>query len=793
MESMLADLRYSLRQFRRTPLLVAAITGTLALAVGANTLLFAIANAVLFRALPYPAADRLVSFSITAKGRDMGRIDEPTARLAADTGLAALEAVGFYNSASATLVGGEYPERLAGARVSEGLFDVLGVTPARGRAFTGDELKAGGPSVVILSDGVWIRRFGRNPAIVGERILLDDRAYEVVGVMPPGFRYPGTSEFWLPYVPRPVAGGWLVVDAIGRLRPSASIEQAHAALATLRTSRADDLPKAARAYDLRVMSLHERLYGDFTRPLVLLLATVACVVLIGCANIANLLLARSAARQSELAIRSAMGASRRRLFRQLLAENLLLACLGALPGIALAYAGMRVFRAFGPPALVRLPALAIDAQVLLFTLALTIATGLLFGLAPAFSAARVNPADRLKGTRGASEDGRGRPRRALVALEIAAAVVLLLGAALLARSFIRFQAVDRGFHASNVLTASITLSATRYPDAASRRAFFDGLIEQLRAVPDVESVVVSGVALSGLSMTMPWKQGAVADDEAPEIGVLTGMGDGHFRTFGIPILAGRECGGDAGESAVVINDSMARLAFPGRQAVGGSLNLATAGLGTPSVIGVSADVRNLETKAPPLPMVYACGGRDRAGYGVVALRVREGTPALALTPALRSAVARLDPAQPLTRIRTLEQMVRDGMSARWFDALVLAALAGLALVLALGGLYAVTAYAVQQRTREIGVRLALGADRGAVMRLVLQQGGVIVAIGVALGLAAGLPLVRLVRAMLFDVQPLDPAVFIFVGAAVICTALLATFIPAWRASRVDPIIALRAE
>lgn len=792
MESMVVDLRYSLRQLRRVPLLVLAITGTLALAVGANTLLFAIANAALFRALPYPNASELVSFSIARKGRDVERIDERTARLAAENGLAGLAAVAFYNSASATQVGGEYPERLAGARVSAGFFDVLGARAAIGRTFRGGDLLAGGPPLVILSDGVWTRRFGRNPAILGERIQLDDRTYEVVGVMPPGFRYPGAAEFWLPYVPREAAGAVFFVDAIGRLRPSVSIEQARAALAAQRTRRADH-PPAADADEVRVMSLHERLYGDFTRPLMLLLVTVALVVLIGCANIANLLLARSAGRQSELAIRSAMGASRRRLFRQLLVENLLLACMGALPGIALAYAGLRVFRAFGPPALVRLPSLAIDGQVLLFTLVLTLATGLLFGLAPAFSAARLDPGERLTGLRGATRDGRGSPRRALVVLEIAAAVVLLLGGALLARSFIRFQAVDRGFEAGNVLTAAVTLSTTRYPDTASRRAFFERLIEQVRDVPDVESVAVSGIALSGLSMTMPWKPAATPDGDVPEIGVLDGIGDRHFRTFGIPLLEGRECSGEADESAVVLNDSMAMLAFPAQKALGRSLNLATAGLGTRSVIGVSADVRNLETKAAPMPTVYACAGRDSAGYGVVALRVREGTPALALAPALRSAVARLDAGLPLTRVRTVDQMVRDGLSARWFESMVIGALAGLALMLALGGLYAVTAYAVAQRTREIGVRLALGANRGAVMRLVLLQGGVIVLAGIGLGVAAGVPLVRFVRAMLFDVQPLDPAVFALVAASVAITALLATFIPAWRASRVDPMIALRAE
>jgi putative ABC transport system permease protein len=791
MDGLLNDLRHSVRQFGRAPLLVAAILATLALAIGANTLLFAVANAALFRALPYAEASRLVAPSVVQKGRDVERIDEPTARLA-EAGLPAFDSFALHNSLAATLLGGEYPERIAGARVSGSFFHVLRAAPVLGRTFTPDELRTGGPNVIMLSDAVWSRRFGRRDTIVGERITLDNGAYEVVGVMPSGFRFPGTSEFWLPMVPRQIPGGGVYfVDAIGRLAPSRSIEQARAALVAVRDSRKGELPKSVLQSDIVLVSLHERLYGSFTRPLILLLGAVACVLLIGCANIANLLLARSSTRRGELAIRAAIGASRGRLFRQLLVENLLLACLGAAAGVGLAFAGLRAFRAFGPPALTRLPSLAIDGQVLLFTLAITIGTGLLFGVAPALGAARVDPGERLKGQRGGHREA-GRPRRALVVLEIAAAVVLMLGAALLARSFIRFQSVDRGFQGDNVLTGSITLAAARYPDDASRRAFFDSLLERLRSHPGVESATFSTVALSGLEMTMPWKAGNVPLGEVPEIGVLT-VGDRHFRTFGIRMLEGRECAGEADGAAVVINASMARLAFPGGSAVGRTVDLATAMLGTRTVAGLAADVPSLETKRPPLPMVYACAGSERTLYGTVALRVREGTPAMTLAPALRSAVRAMDPTVPVTRVRTLEQMVREGISSRWFDALLIVALAVLALVLALGGLYAVTAYSVAQRTREIGVRMALGADRVSVMMLVLRQGGIMIAAGLLLGVLASIPLVRFVSAMLFDVQPLDPAVFAGVALLVTAIAMLATFVPARRASRVDPMVALRAD
>ncbi len=791
MDALFSDLAYAVRQFRRIPLLVGAILATLAVTIGANTLLFTIAHAALFRALPFPDASRLVSPSVVQKERDTERMDEPTARLAA-AGLPAFESFALYSSAGTTFLGGDYPERLAGASVTESFFHVLGVGPVLGRTFSNDELKIGGPSVIMLSDAVWTRRFGRRTTIVGERIAVDGGMYEVVGVMPPGFAFPRASEFWLPLRPRQIAGGGMYyVDAVARLRPSSGLEQARSTLVTLRESRKRELPAAALRTEIHVMSLHDRLYGHFTQPLVLLLGAVGCVLLIGCANIANLLLARSSTRRTELAIRAAIGASRRRLFRQLLIESLLLAGVGAAAGLAVAFAGLRAFRAYGPPALARLPSLAIDGDALLFTLVLTVGTGLLFGVAPAIGAARIDPGERLKGTRNSREGG--RPRRALVVLEIAAAVVLMLGATLLARSFIRFQAVDRGFAGENVLTASLTLPAARYADNNARRLFFDGLVERLRGIQGVESVVVSNAELSYLSMTISWPPGKEASDGGREIGVAGGLGDRHFHTFGIPVLEGRECAGDPDDSAAVVNASMARFAFPGRSAIGRSLELSHVGLGTRTIVGVVADVANLQTKAPPLPMVYGCAGRERARYGTVAVRVREGTPALSLAPALRSAVHAIDPAQPVARIMTVEQMVRDGLSSRWFDAAVIGALAVLALILALGGLYAVTAYSVAQRTREIGIRMALGADRALVLRLVLQQGGILIATGLALGLLAAIPLVGLVSAMLFGVQPLDPAVFGGVAVGVAIVASLATFIPARRASRVDPMVALRAD
>ena len=794
MERLVYDLRYAVRQLWRTPMFTVAVVATVALAVGANTLLFAIANASIFRRLPYPDSSRIVSMSIVQKGRDIARFDEPTARLAVAAKLPAFESLGLYNTAGATVTAGEYPERLPGARVSAAFFNVFGMQPALGRAFTEDDTRAGGPRLIVLSDAMWARLFGRRSAIVGRPVTLDDNAYEVVGVMPAGFSYPGRTEFWLPLVPRQLASGLYYIDFVGRLHRGVTTEQAQAALASLRESHKNELPAAALRSETRLVSLHQRLYGDFRRPLLLLLGTVGCVLLIGCANIANLLLARGSSRGRELAVRLAVGASRGRLFRQLLVESILLACLGAVPGIGLAFLGLQAFRAFGPPALARLATLTIDGQVLLFTLALTICTGLIFGLAPAVAATREDPQEGLRAGRGAlGHGGRSRPRRALVVLEIAAAVVLTLGAALLAKSFSRFQSIDRGFDAANVLTASMTLPTTRYADAGSRRAFFDNLQRRLHALPGVEVVSVSDTGLSGLSMTMTWPPAKERGAESWEIAIADGIGPDHFRTFGIPIVEGRECGGAADASAVVINRAMARRSYGDRSALGAQLNLGEVSSGTRTVVGVAADVPDIRTKAAPIPTVYTCAGAERSGFATIALRAAPGALLPPFATELRSAVRAIDPALPLGRVVTVEEMVRDGMSSRWFDATVIAALSMLALLLALGGLYAVTAHQVAQRTREIGVRMALGADRTSVLTMVLRQGGALVLAGTCLGMLAAIPLVRFVASMLFDVQPLDASVFAAVAAMVGSVAMAATLIPARRASLIEPISALRAE
>ncbi|OFW06578.1 MAG: hypothetical protein A3H96_12995 [Acidobacteria bacterium RIFCSPLOWO2_02_FULL_67_36] len=795
-DSLIQDARYGWRQLRRTPVFTLATVTTLTLTIGATSALFAIANAVLLRPLPYPRSDRIVSISIVQQGTDTRLMDEPTARLALESALPSFESLALYNTTGANFSGAGQPEVVAGVRVSLRFFEVMRVQPALGRVFAPDEMQAGGPPAVLLSDSLWARAFGRSPDVLNREVTLDDRSYRVVGVMPPGFGFPARRDFWLPLVPRSMAsGGFFYVSFVGRLRDGASSATGRDDLVSLRRSRVSALPARARESNLRVMTLHQRLYGDFRAPLALLFGAVMCVLLIGCANVANLLLARAAVRRQELALRMALGASHVRLVRQLLVESVLLAFLGAVPGLALVRYSLRAFVRFGPVELARIPGIALDTHVLLFMVGVTLGVGLFFGVAPAVSAGRADPQEPLKGAGRSSDGGRSRPRRILVTLEVAAAVVVMIGAALLAKSLVRFHAVDRGFHADSVITASLTLPRPRYAEAAARRAFFDAVIERIRALPAVESAAVPS-SLSHLVMTMPWPPGAktgLPSSESSPIGIAE-VGSANFRTFGIPIHSGRECGdeGATGAGSAVINDRMARRAFPGRSALGQQLNLAAEG--TFTVVGVAADVRQLLSNDVPLPMVFICADRrDAPTHALIAVRVRGDTDPAALAPALREAVVAVDPSQPIANVTTVRQMLDDSVSSRRFDTLLFGSFGALAFALAIFGLYGVTAYLVAQRTREFGLRIALGADRATVLRLVLRQGLAPAASGLLLGLLASVALTRLLRTLLYEVDVLDAGVFAAVAVTLALVSVLAAAVPARRAMRVDPAVALRCE
>ena len=790
LDSIVQDLRYGARQLRRTPIFTAAATLTLGLTIGSTAALFAIVNAAILRPLPYPNSDRIMSVTIESDGRKIGRMDVPTAAIAMRAGTTTFESIAAYDSTAGNLTGGDQPERVSGALVSASFFDVMAVAPVLGRG-----LAASQPvPEVVLSHALWQRTFGA-PAELGDRVIrLDDIAYRVVGVMPAGFRFPGRAEYWRTWVPRGAGTNAVYyTDFVGRLKPDVSPTAAREELYALRTTYKSELPSRAQRSSISVVSLHEFLRGDLRNPLVLLLGIVGCVLLVACANIASLLLARSAERRRELSLRTALGADRLRLVRQLLIESALVALAGAVPGLLIAEGALRVFKAMGPANVARLPGIEIDSTVLLFTLAVTLGSGLLFGIAPAISAGRVNPQNALKDTERASR-ARSLPRQLLVVLELAAAVVLTIGAALLAKSFVRYAAVDRGFDAGRVLIVSVPLPRPRYSDPAARADFSRRALDRLRATPGVLSATHTGGLPDFMVMTIPVPARLKAPgtlDGQDELAVSY-VGADYFRTFGIPIGAGAECPDDGRTNAAVVSGSLARLFFADRSALGESIEVS--GEGSYTIVGVAANVRSMAGNLAGRPHIYVCSGdREPPVSGYVAIRLRNDADQTSMMAHLRDAVHTADTAVPLVNLQPLSELLGQAVTERWFDGALIGTFAAIATVLAVLGLYALISYLVAQRTREIGIRMALGATRTEVVRLVLRQGFLLAAMGIALGLVIALPLVRYVRSMLFEVEPLDPGMFLTAAVLLAATALAATAIPAWRAMRVDPIIALRSD
>ena len=791
-DSIVQDFRYGTRQLRRTPIFTAAATLTLGLTIGSTAALFAIVNAVVLRPLPYPDSERIMSMTIESDGRSIGRMDVPTASIAMRSGTTTFESVAAYDSTAGNLTGGDQPERVSGALVSASFFDVMGVAPTAGRGLARDQTPAGGMPEVVLSQALWQRTFG-TPAERADRVIrLDDVAYRVVGMMPAGFRFPGRAEYWRLWVPRGAATNAVYyTDFIGRLKPGISPAAARDELYSLRSAYATELPSRAQRSTISVVGLHESLRGGLRSPLVLLFGIISCVLLIACANIASLLLARSAERRRELSLRTALGADRLRLVRQLLIESVLVAVTGAVPGVLIAEGGLRIFKAIGPANVARLPGIEMDATVLLFTLAVTLGVGFIFGIAPAMAAGRVDPQDALKATATAARN-RSYSRQVLVILELATAVVLTIGAALLAKSFVRYADVERGFDAERVLIVSVPLPRPRYSDPAARADFSRRTLDRLRNTPGVLSATHAGGLPDSMVMTMsvPARLASGKPGDQDEVAVSY-VGADYFRTFGIPLGAGTECPRD-GSSAAVVSDNLARLFFKNRPALGESLDVS--GEGSYTVVGVASNVRSMASNMVGRPHIYVCSGdREPPVSGYLAVRLRQDADQTSMIAQLRDAVRAADPSVPLVSLQPLSAVLGQAVTDRWFDSALIGAFAAIAIVLAVLGLYALISYLVVQRTREIGVRMALGATRTEVVRLVLRQGFVLTVIGVGLGLAAAVPLVRYVRSMLFGVEPLDAGMFVSAALVLSATAVASTAIPAWRAMRVDPIVALRSE
>ena len=810
------DLRHAVRTFGRRPMLAGTAVLTLALGIGANTAMFSIVNAVLLRPLPYPGAERIVRVREerpSMRGQRMPSfMTSDTLNAWRDSGRT-LEQIAGYSERPYTLAGGDGPTRLQGAAVSAGMFALLGVAPERGRVFDVGEERPGADTVVVLSHATWQRRFGADPDVVGRSVTLDGRPHTILGVLPDTFAFPARStELWTPLVteiPNQQPGQVMLVAFAGlaRLRSGVTLEGATAEGQTIVSRQHAERPGPMAqmpAPTLRLIPLQEELVAAVRPALVALLAAVGFVLLVACANLASLLLAHGATRQRELAVRAALGADRRRLVRQLLTESLALGLAGGGLGVPAAGWLHRALPALLPADLPRIDEIQLDGAVLGFSLVLSLVTGLVFGLAPAFRGSRVNLVRSLHGSASTGARGLRWPttiglRHVLVMGEIALSVVLLVGAGLLLRSFVELSDVDPGYDPANIISTRLERPGPGHDGPSFSPAFLDELVARAAALPDVEAVgVVSFLPLTTGEARVILQidgQAPAARMEDRTIARPQVASAGYFRTMGIPIVSGRaltDRDGEGGPAVVLINEAFARQYFSGGDPLGQRLNLGPGG--PKEIVGIVGDVRHTGLDADATPEFYQpYRAPSRRGTGRLNLVLRTTGDPRRVVPFLRDLVAELDPTLPLDDTMTMEARLSASVAQPRFFSTVLVLFATLALLLAALGVYGVLAESVAQRQREIGVRMALGADRAAVLRLILGQGALLVTVGVAAGLVASVAASRVVASLLFGVSQTDPVTYAIVPVVLTSVALAACYLPARRATRIDPMMALRAE
>ncbi len=803
-ETLLQDLRYAFRTLRRSPGFTVVAVLTLALGIGANTTIFSLVNGVMLRPLPFRDPGRLVRVWESSPSRnwtffsmsqpdflDYREQNHSFERLAATMGF------------PVTLTEGDAPERITGLAVSPNFFATLGITPLVGRDMLPEEGSAGrGSRIVLISHGLWQRRFGSRRDIVGSTISLDEQPYSVIGVVPTDLTWSATDVFVPLVLDRNRPRGDHRLTVIGRLKLGVTLAQAQFDLATIAQRLEETYPGTNNGWTVVSRTFYDWLIPEETRrALGILQGAVAFVLLIACANVANLMLARAAARHGEVAIRTAMGAARSRIVRQLLTEAVLVALLGGALGLLVVVLGLRAIRGINPGDLPRLDTVSVDWAVLLFTLGVSVLTGLLFGLAPALRSTRRDLTETLKQAgRGTTGGTRNRLRSSLVIVEVSLSLVLLVGAGLLLRSFWRVLQVQPGFETQNLLTATVSLSGSRYSSTQAYVAFHQELTQRLRALPGVRAVgLASGVPLDrgGTAMDV-YIEGRAPGSEQPSA-EWRRVSSGYFRAMGIPQLRGRDLREDDAREAVrgvVISDAMARRFWPGEDPIGRQFRSYSATQRKPvgsafTVVGVVGDVRNFGLDAAAGPVMYLPYEGSVWNPMRVVLRT-EGDPR-GYTAALRDVVRALDPILPVANIQTMDELLDSSLAPRQFSLLLLGAFAALALGLAAAGLYGVMSYVATQRTHEVGVRLALGAQQADILRMVVRRCLVLTATGVGVGLVGALWLTRLLRTLLFEVSGADPATFTGVAVLLTIVAVLACWLPARRAARVDPMVALRSE
>ena len=810
MTTLLQDIRYGLRVLWKSPGVTLAAVVSLALGVGANTAIFSVVNSTLLRALPYAEPDRVVllwgdSPAEGSRRKQVSATDVDDWRH--QNGV--FEEVTTFGDWSATFLDGGEPERVPGTQVGDGFFRVMRGTPMLGRVFLPEEQEEGRDNVVVLGHGLWRRRFGGDPSVVGRAVNLGGRPYTVVGVMPAEFRPLPPSlndppgQFY-----RPVAEPHDETErasrhlrALARLKDGVTVGQAQAEMGVIASRIERAHPESNTGYGVRLVTLTEDTVGTLRPALLALSGAVLFVLLIACANVGNLLLARSSARRREFAVRAALGAGRARIVRQLLTESVLLALAGGAAGLLLALWGVGLVESLGSRVTPLLSGVRVDVRVLGFTALVSVLAGLAFGLAPALQVSRpdLNEALKAGGRSGGGAGAGGRLRSALVVAEVALALVLLAGAGLLVRSVVRLRAVDAGFDPSNLLTMNLTLPSARYRDGAAQAAFFERLGRQLESLPGVEAAGFTSVL--PFSGNFDGRSLAVEDHPVPrgqEASVdLFISTPGYLRAMQIPLVEGRALDErDAKESPLVavVSETAARRLWPGQTALGRRVKFPGSEKSPQpwrTVVGVVRDVKHYGLDRGDLMQLYLPEAQYPTSYMTLVVR-SQGEPA-ALLGAVRREVAAADRELPVFGVATMESLLADSVALRRFSMLLLAAFACVAVALAGVGVYGVISYTVAQRTREIGVRVALGARPRDVLRLVLGRGLGLAGLGIALGLAGGLALTQALSSLLYGVGARDPLTFASVAALLGAVALLACLVPARRATKVDPMVALRYE
>jgi putative ABC transport system permease protein len=799
------DLRYGIRQLGKSPGFTLIAVLTLALGIGATTATFSVVYGAVIRPLPWKEPERLVRlFFVSPEGERHGAFSAPNfvdLRAQSKT----LSGVTAIANATLNLSGdGSEPERLPGARVSGNYFEVMGMRPMAGRTFAPGEDRPGSPRVTVISEELWRRRFGGDPGMVGRTLTLNGEPHTVIGILARGTQLPSGADAWVPLAFTPgdlERRGTVWFAAFGRLAPGATLERATAEGSLIARRLAQQYPDANAGYleTMTLEPLQETLIGSSRKPLLLLLGAVSFVLLIACVNVANLLLVRAASRQGEIVIRSALGAGRSRIVRQLLTESIVLALAGGVAGVALAFWATRALVKLAPAGVPRVEELGIDSTALLFALGISLLTGVLFGLAPAFQTSRTDLSAALReGTRGSRGKGGTRARSLLVVAEMALAVVLLAGAGLLIRSFALLQGVKTGFDEKGVVTFNLELPTPKYEDEGKRRAFTAALVERLERLPGVEfaGATVSGLPFDGgqdvLSFSIAGRPPAPpGKEDSMIIGIAT---PDYFKTLGIPVVRGRAFtpeDRDESPGVMVINEAAARRYFSNQNPLGQRIAMGSRRSTPREVVGVVADFKQDELEREVEPQMFV--PYDQLPWESLAVVLRSNQEAQALAPAIRTAVRELDPDLPLYGLQSMEELVATSTAPSRFYMLLLGGFAFISLVLAAVGIYGVIAYAVRQRTQEIGIRIALGATGDRVLRMVVGQGLALAGVGALIGLLGALYATRGMQSLLFEVSASDPTIYAGVALVLVAVAAVASYLPARRAARTDPQLVLRGE